>query len=105
MRQTCFINMSRHSTFLFGLTSLVSCIAIPLFSAEKGASSKGVQLTELSDRVRVEIGGKLFTEYYFKDQWRPICYPVIGPGDSPMTRNWPLKPSDDEEHDHPHHRS
>jgi hypothetical protein len=29
----------------------------------------------------------------------------MGPGDVAMTRNWPMKTTPDEEHDHPHHRS
>jgi hypothetical protein len=64
-----------------------------------------VQITNRGDRLRVEIDGQLFTEYFFKDVPRPYCYPVIGPGGAPMTRNWPLKTTPNEEHDHPHHRS
>jgi hypothetical protein len=53
----------------------------------------------------VEINGDLFTEYFFKDVPRPFCYPLLGPGQLPMTRNWPMKEAPDEEHDHKHHRS
>ena len=67
--------------------------------------SQGVQITELPDRLHVEINGQLFTEYFFKDVPRPYCYPVIGPGESPMTRNWPMKDVPGEEHDHVHHKS
>ncbi len=72
-------------------------------AAEAGTS--GVQIISLPDRLRVEIQGKLFTEYFFTNVPRPYCYPLIGPGEAPMTRNWPLKTVPDEEHDHPHHRS
>jgi len=99
------LTMSRASNLIYFLTSALSLFAIPLVSAEKEAAETGVQVTELADRVRVEINGKLFTEYYFKDKWRPVCYPLIGPGELPMTRNWPFKDTTDEEHDHPHHRS
>ena len=78
------------------------------FAAEEAAvavGSEGVQITKLPDRLRVEINGQLFTEYFFKDVPRPFCYPLIGPGDAAMTRNWPMKTTPDEEHDHPHHRS
>jgi hypothetical protein len=64
-----------------------------------------VQITELTNRLRVEINGRLFTEYYFKDVPRPFCYPLMGPGDVAMTRNWPMKTTPNEEHDHVHHRS
>src|ERR1043166_586847 len=71
-------------------------------SAEK---TSGVQITQLPDRLHVEINGKLFTEYFFKDVPRPYYYPLIGPGETAMTRNWPMKTALDEAHDHPHHRS
>ncbi len=70
------------------------------------ASSKaGVQLARLEDRVRVELNGQLFTEYVFKNTPRPYCYPVMGPGNLAMTRDWPMKDTPSEAHDHPHHRS
>lgn len=84
------------------------CAAISGLSAEKSdstAAKQGVQVIELTNRVRVEIDGKLFTEYYFKDVSKQYCYPVIGPGGEGMTRNWPMKDTAGEEHDHPHHHS
>ena len=71
----------------------------------KGATNQGVEIKQLTDRLRVEIDGQLFTEYFFKDVPRPYCYPLIGPGNAEMTRNWPMKTTPNEEHDHPHHRS
>lgn len=86
---------------------LVSSISIGLCccAAISAAAAQGVQLQKLEDRVRVELNGQLFTEYFFKDVPRPYCYPIMGPGNLPMTRNWPMKNVPDEEHDHPHHRS
>jgi hypothetical protein len=69
------------------------------------AADQGVQITSLTNRLRVEINGKLFTEYYFRDVPRPYCYPVLGPDGLAMTRNWPMKSPPNEAHDHPHHRS
>ncbi len=68
-------------------------------------ASTGVKLLQQNDRVRVELNGRLFTEYYFTNVPRPFLYPLLGPGDLPMTRDWPMKSDTDEEHDHPHHRS
>ena len=65
----------------------------------------GVKITELEEKVRVEINGKLFTEYCFKNVPRPYFYPVIGPTGENITRHWPMKEGETEEHDHPHHRS
>src|SRR5262245_45759789 len=76
-----------------------------LLFAFRARAGEGVQISKLDDRLRVEINGKLFTEYFFKDVPRPYCYPILGPDDLPMTRNWPMKNTPGEEHDHPHHRS
>jgi hypothetical protein len=88
------------------VVALFPCCSIGL-SAESEAkmSGPGVQITQLSDRLRIEINGQLFTEYLFKDVPRPYYYPVLGPDGLAMTRNWPMKSPPDEEHDHPHHRS
>jgi hypothetical protein len=85
-----------------GLWVLGVCASTP---DEQSGMDKGVKITQLPDRLRIEIDGQLFTEYFFKDVPRPYCYPVIGPGGAPMTRNWPMKTTPNEEHDHPHHRS
>jgi hypothetical protein len=90
----------RVSLPLLFLTNLLA------FSGEPpSASAHGVQITQLTNRLRVDINGQLFTEYYFKDVPRPYCYPLVGPGGAAMTRNWPMKTTTDEAHDHPHHRS
>ena len=88
----------------FSLLALVST-ALSADVSPTAAAKQGVQLTQLADRVRVEINGQLFTEYFFKDVPRPYCYPLVGPGEVAMTRNWPMKNTPNEEHDHPHHRS
>jgi hypothetical protein len=69
------------------------------------AGAQGVNITELTNRLRIEINGRLFSEYYFADVPRPYCYPVIGPGETPMTRDWPMKNTPEDSHDHKHHRS
>jgi hypothetical protein len=74
----------------------------PRPSATKNA---GVQIVEQPDQLRVEINGELFTEYHFKDANRPYFYPIIGPQNLRMTRDWPMANPPNEEHDHPHHRS
>jgi hypothetical protein len=86
------------------LAILCSCLASTLLFAADSAN-KGVNITQLDDRLRVEINGQLFTEYYFKNVPRPFCYPIMGPGEVAMTRNFPMKNTPDEDHDHKHHRS
>lgn len=64
-----------------------------------------MQVSKLSDRVKVEINGKLFTEYVFQNTPRPYCYPLLGPGGLEMVRHAPMKKVPGEDQDHPHHRS
>src|SRR5579883_2748320 len=86
-----------------GVFLLGGCATGP--DSEPAAAKPGVRILKEPDRLRVEIDGHLFTEYFFKDVPRPYCYPVVGPGEAMMTRNWPMKTTPNEEHDHPHHRS
>lgn len=65
-----------------------------------------VKLTQFEDRVQVEIDGKLFTNYIFTGYAKPVCYPILGPDQIPMTRRWPLEDAGPgEKQDHPHHKS
>jgi hypothetical protein len=93
--------MIRRTRVLPGITLALSAFAFSCAAADSG----GVRITQQADRLRIEINGQLFTEYFFKDVPRPYFYPLIGPGGAPMTRNWPMKTTPDEEHDHLHHRS
>lgn len=76
--------------------------------AQAGGSTPagGVRLTEKDDRVTVEVNGKLFTEYRFKEPQRPFFYPVIGPTGQPVMRHWPVEESDpNDDRDHVHQKS
>jgi hypothetical protein len=64
-----------------------------------------VKLTRMPDRVRVEIGGTLFTEYIFEGASRPYCYPILASDGTGLTRDFPMKKTEGEETDHPWHRS
>ncbi len=75
----------------------------PTFAAE---TAPAVKLTPLTDRVRVEIGGTLFTEYIFGDgATRPYCYPILAPDGTSLTRDFPMKQTAGEDTDHPWHRA
>ncbi|HVS54092.1 MAG TPA: PmoA family protein [Opitutaceae bacterium] len=70
------------------------------------AATDDVKLTKLADRVRVEIGGQLFTEYVFGDgASRSYCYPILAPDGVPLTRNFPMQTVAGEETDHPWQKS
>ena len=81
----------------FLLYSTLLVLALP--------ASAAVEMKKGPDKVRVEIGGELFTEYCFIGAPHVYFYPLIGPGGTRMTRDWPMKNTPGEEHYHPHHRS
>lgn len=94
----------------FSVASLVAAGWLVTSCAATNAPSTtnpfGVRITQTNDVLRVELNGKLFTEYHYTNVPRPFCYPVLGPGGAAMTRNYPMVPdSAGEDHDHPHHRS
>jgi hypothetical protein len=95
----------KHSSVPFarGLFPLLAG-AIAL-SAQTVFAADGVQITKGDGILRIEINGKLFTEYHFKDVPKPYYYPILGPDELAMTRKWPMENPPAEEHDHVHHRS
>ena len=104
--------------------SAVLSSAILVGGSLLGAAETGVSILPTNDRVRVEINGEFFTDYYFLGRQHPALmtdrngntttnptkhvyfYPLIGPGGLNVTRSWPMKAdAEGEEKDHPHHRS
>ncbi|MFT5027800.1 MAG: hypothetical protein ACI9VS_000218 [Candidatus Binatia bacterium] len=85
---------------------LAASVIAAFFSFTATAAENGVKITQLKDRLRVEIDGKLFTEYRFANVPRPYFYPVNWiDGQTGLTRNWPMKDGvEGEEKDHIHHR-
>ena len=87
------------------LPLLAAALFAPLVSSLVAAAATDVKLTRADDRVRVEIGGQLFTEYIFKGAQKPYFHPVIGADGTQLTRNYPMKADvPGEVKDHPHHR-
>jgi hypothetical protein len=84
------------------ILALLTVLVTPAFSASVG---NDIKLTRLEDRVRVEIGGQLFTEYFFKGVPRPFLHPILAADGTQLTRDFPMKATAGEETDHPHHRS
>ena len=73
-----------------------------------GSQRRGVKIDDVDKKLRVEINGKLFTEYNYQDVPRPFFYPVIGPTGVPIIRHYPMNPDLDkggDRKDHPHHKS
>jgi hypothetical protein len=89
---------------LAGMAALLGTLLLAGCAHTQGSRPKGVRISREEGRLRVEINGKLFTKYCYKDVPRPYFYPLLGPDELPMTRRWPVEDSTDEQHDHLHHR-
>ena len=75
-------------------------------SATSNNQSVNVQFEETDSTVKVMLGGQHFTTFDFGNYAKPILYPILGPNQTGMTRNWPMnKDVKGEAHDHPHHKS
>ena len=58
------------------------------------------------DGIEVSVGGEFFAKYNFSKFSQPIIWPVQGPGNIRMLRDYPLKNgTEGEAKDHPHHRA
>ena len=64
-----------------------------------------VHIAECDDGFEIAIDGELFTRYLVTDEAKPMLYPLYGPGQVPMTRNFPMDEVEGEQDDHPHHKS
>lgn len=94
-----------NSPHRFLLPRLAFGAALALSAVATRAADPAVKLTKLDERVRVEIGGQLFTEYVFKGASRPYCYPVLAADGTSLTRDFPMKQTPGEDVDHKHHRA
>lgn len=84
-----------------GCVAFVLAVATPRLTR-----ADDVKITDDGTKATVTIDGKPFTEYRYSGYAKPILYPVYGPGQKPMTRNYPMVEGvDNEANDHPHHKS
>jgi hypothetical protein len=54
--------------------------------------------------VTVKVNGELFADYVIDQANKPYLAPVFGANGKQMTRSYPMKTVEGEQHDHPHHR-
>ncbi len=97
------MKLKLHSVCLLSLIAFFFGSSTAFISADDHGE---ITVKKNGKKVTVKIDGKLFTEYLFEGNNKPILYPIIGPGEVPMTRNYPMKKDvPNEASDHPHHRS
>ncbi len=73
---------------------LASLASAAQFTVEKTATGGAI----------VKVDGQVFAEYIVDQANKPYLAPVFGPTGKQMTRNYPMKNVEGEQHDHPHHR-
>lgn len=91
---------------------VVTVIFLTTFLERSGCVAQEFSVETLDGKIRVLLDGETFTELVhgseagFGELPRPFLYPIVGPTGAAMTRNFPMDKSfEEEEKDHPHHRS
>ncbi|MFO1485294.1 MAG: PmoA family protein [Verrucomicrobiaceae bacterium] len=82
------------TALLASTLALASFASAAQFTVEKTASGGAI----------VKVDGEVFAEYVVDQANKPYLAPVFGPTGKQMTRNYPMKTVEGEQHDHPHHR-
>ena len=64
-----------------------------------------VKITQVTDRILVEIAGKPFTAFFIgADNAKPYLHPLRTASGKIVTRGFPMDTVEGESKDHPHHR-
>jgi hypothetical protein len=94
------------------IASCALALCLGLFSGCASFSSRtahtpagGVKITQEKGKLRIDVDGLHFADYVYEGYSRPFLFPIIGPGGAKMTRKWPMADMENEDHDHPHHKS
>ena len=117
--EECFVKTSLNA-LLIGLACVVFLLhpnpidALQVTTNDSEAKNRlaakpkfpGITISSVQNKkVQVLVDGELFTTFDYGTYAKPILYPILGPGQIGMTRNWPMKEGKAESHDHPHHKS
>lgn len=86
------------------LLQLLTILIYVALSAKAFAQNE-IQIEKHNGAIEVSIGDEPFTAYNFKETAKPFLYPVLGPRQIRMTRDFPMKETEGEANDHPHHKS
>ena len=81
-------------------TGMLLALATRLPAADTGFAIEKTPTGGLS----IKVGGQPFADYVVDQGNKPFLAPVFGPTGKQMTRSYPMKTVEGEQHDHPHHR-
>ena len=76
---------------LFALFTQPFCPLATLQASEQSTSPLPLRVEQADGIVRIKIDDQPFAAIDFKSYAKPIVYPIYGPGQIPMTRNFPMK--------------
>ena len=83
----------------------LTAIALLRLAPSASAADTGFAIEKTANNgLSVKINGQPFAEYVVDQANKPYLAPVFGPTGKQMTRNYPMKVVEGEQHDHPHHR-
>ncbi len=84
----------------------VTFLLLMTVGATATADESSIAISAEEGSFHVSIGDEPFCDVDFRTYEKPIVYPIFGPGQVPMTRNYPMqKGVPNEATDHPHHKS
>jgi hypothetical protein len=86
------------------LSSTLTILVVGLMAAVC-LEAQQVTFHRVGGRIEVQLADQPFTTIQTDGFTKPVLYPVLAPGQVPMTRGWPLEERPGEPHDHPHHKS
>jgi hypothetical protein len=108
-RQAAQVFLDEGKTYLATIFDRVRADSDTTYTLRAAAGSQptdsGAKLERDGANIKVLVDGRLFTEYLSDSATKPYYYPVIGPTNAAITRNFPMKPVDGEDKDHNHQRS
>lgn len=87
---------------LFALFLSTFCLGCGTFATSP--RNEAVTFTRQPDRVRIEIGGKHFSDYIHAGWPKPSLYPILDADGTSYTRDFPFKKNPAEVPDHDWHR-
>lgn len=96
-----------YCSVIFGLAICFVQTSNQCVLAQDSSSQQTITIEKEEDSVLVvKTGEDIFTRFNYGNSNKPILFPVYGPGQQAMTRNYPMiKDVQGEASDHPHHKS
>ncbi|MFT4546914.1 MAG: hypothetical protein ACI8XO_002369 [Verrucomicrobiales bacterium] len=89
------------------IVTRMTAILLLSSSLPLNAQEAEISISKGTSKVEIKAGDQPFAELRFgPERSKPVLYPIFGPGQVKMTRDFPFSnDTKGEKHDHPHHES